>query len=158
MNRDMKHFEDRLEKDTFSKDEVAKLLHNEANFTEDLVKKNYKTEIEEVKTKLTETEGKLNGFLEKENNENLSSAFNKLNGNKSRLDDFKKLTGLTGAEAPEEIETKIVELKESGDYNFMFKKTDSQGPKPGEHVKTKVEPKKGLITPQFGINLFKKNK
>ena len=91
MNRDMKHFEDRLEKDTFSKDEVAKLLHNEANFTEDLVKKNYKTEIEEVNTKLTETEGKLNGFLEKENRwKSYHSAFNKLNGNKSEIGWFQE--------------------------------------------------------------------
>lgn len=143
MDRKLEDFLGRLDKDTYTKDDVAKLLHNEADFTESKVKKEYKdyvpkTELETLLTKTTEYEGKLKTYQEKEFNDRVSIAFRDVNGDKERRDDFIRLAGIDMGMDAEAIKTKAIELKETKKYDFLFKAGNSGGAQGQLHEKDKT--------------------
>ncbi len=163
MDRNINHFEDRLEKDTYSKDEVAKLLHNEADFTATKTKKEFdgmvsKDDYDALNTELTSVKEALAPYKEADFDKLASSEFEKLNGAPDRIGDFKTLANLKGDEDAETIAVKATELKKSGKYDFMFTNIDSGGIKTTTpHTLEQKKPIKGSIVPKVGSwNLFKK--
>ena len=163
IERTTEHFQDRLEKDSYSKEEVSKLLHSESQFTERLTKKSFdgfvsQDKFNEVQTSLNETKEALAPFQEKEWDKGLNSEFSKMNGNKDRIADFKSLANFDGSEDTQTINKRVIEMKDSKKYDFLFTQTNSKGNGFQEHGSgTPNGTIKGSITPKVGsFNFFKK--
>ena len=93
MTRDKQHFFQRLTKETYTKEEIAELLHNEANFTTEKVSKDNKKKNQIFKDELKELKTKLEAYdLEKKDN-NLLQKFKDMGGNTDKFETFKKLHG-----------------------------------------------------------------
>lgn len=156
-------FEQHLEKDEYSKSEVARMLNREADFTAKKATENMVTaeEFNSVNEELTMVRDELSPYKEKEFNDMVSSEFNKLNGDVSRTDDLIKITGINKDMTVEEVNENIASLKETGKYDFMFTNKSSGGA--GHQEENKNFDKKTVIkdfTPKssggFLNNLFKK--
>ena len=163
IERTVEHFGERLEKDSYSKDEVSKMLHSEAQFTERQTKKGFdgfvpQDKFNEVQTSLNETKEALAPFQKSEWDKGLNSEFSKMNGLKDRLDDFKSIAKFDGSEDSETINKKVIEMKESKKYDFLFSNSNSKGNGFQEHGSgTPNGTIKGSITPKVGsFNFFKK--
>ncbi len=164
MERDLKHFEGRLEKDDYSKEEVAKLLHSEAEFSTRSTKKEFEGFVSqethnELQTQINTLTEELTPYREAKFNDAISGAMTKFNGDNSRVDDFKKLGGFTGSETQEELEAKAMEMKESKKYSFLFPNNGSGGAGATQHQE-QIKKANGAITPKTGIldKLLNKNK
>ncbi len=166
--RNIKYFEDRLgsEKESYTPQEVAKLLHSEAEYTERTTKKGFEgyvpqEQYNDLQTKTNALETEIKPYREAEFNTTISTAFAKFNGNVERLDDLKKLGGFKGGESPEDVEKTITGLKDTGNYAFLFTENNSGGvnqPQPGKGKGDKAIVK-GDITPKVGgflDNIFTK--
>lgn len=160
--RDLQHFAGRLEKDSYSKEDVAKLLHSEAQFTAQKTRGEFadyvsRSEYDTITSANATLKAELAPYKEAEWNGHVSSAFADLNGNSERTADFIKLSGLSVGSTPEEIKAKAVELKESGNYEFLFKSVDS-GSAAANPATPVSAPAGGMIVPKTGLaqRLFKK--
>lgn len=118
--KDIQYFTERLEKDTYSKDEVAGLLNSEYEYTNRKATEN-KVDKEQFETISNE----LNTYKKQEFDRNLTSTFTKLNGINDRVDDFAKIAGITQDMKQEDIEAKVIELKDTHKYDFFFNKGES---------------------------------
>lgn len=165
MERNIEHFESRLPegKDTFTRDEVAKLQHSEAQFTERQIKKSYEgyipqDEYNSLQEKYNAKKEALAPYLEKDFNNNVGASLKKFNGSSERVDDFVKLAGIDMNTPMDEIEKKAQELKESGKYNDIFPTHNSNGATNIQHGTTAPKRIESSITPKTGLldKLFKK--
>lgn len=162
--RNVDYFETRLPegKDTFTREEVAKLQHSEAQFTERQVRKSFEgfvsqDEFNDLQTKYNGLNEELAPYKQAEFNKTIATTLSKFNGNTERVEDFVKLSGISMDTPMEEIELKATELKESGKYNDLFPSNGSGGVRINQHGSEKPTIK-GDITPKTGIldKLFKK--
>lgn len=165
MDRTLQHFEERLTKDTFTKDEVAKLLHNEAGFTAQQTRKEFdgfvsREDYDSINSQLSSVKSELAPYKEADFDKLATTEFSKLNGDTERFGDFKTLAGLTGTEDAEAVLAKATELKESGKYDFMFTKVDSGAAQEKHNIhNSPKQPTSGPITPKIGgYGLFKRKK
>lgn len=136
MAKDINFFTERLEKDTYSKEEVAGLLNSEHEYTNRKATENKvdKEQFEQVSTELQT-------YRQKEFDRNLTKTFTKLNGVKDRVNDFAKIAGITAEMKPEDIEAKVIEIKDTNKYDFFFNKGSS-----GKVANTQNTPKKVVST------------
>lgn len=161
--RNLEHFEGRLDKETYSKADVARLLHSEAQFTAQKTRGEFsehvsRAEFENLNSQLESAKGELAPFKEAEFKQTVGNSFAELNGNQERLDDVIKLAGIKQGTKPEEIKAAVVSIKESGKYDFLFNQANSGAPKPevkvqniaGTSVKADLVPKAGLAARLFG--------
>lgn len=165
MDRTKEHFVERLEKDEYTKEEVAGLLHSEAEFTARSATKNTvsREDYDNLQSELNSTNEKLNPYLEQDFNNKVSGAFTKLNGDSERVNDLVKLSGINRDMDDETINNTVIELKQSGKYDFLFKTEGSGGITHQEPEKPKKEK---LSTGNFQtpsgagrfFDMFKKNK
>lgn len=157
------HFVERLEKDSYSKEEVAGLLHSEAEFRTRTATKGMvgREEFDSVSNELSTAKEALGTYQEKEFNGIVSQEFTKLNGDASRQADLVKLAGLNKDMSSEEVAESIASFKEQGNYEFLFK-TTSSGIKTGEHTKEIKKSSYGEFQVPSGadkfLNMFKKKK
>ncbi len=163
MERNIEHFEQRLDKETYSNEEVAKMLHNEATFTASKTKKEFEgyvsaEDFQGATDKVNDLQTKLNPYVEAEHNQVVDKAFATLNGNADRVGDFKSIGGITPEMDNDAIVAKATELKESGKYDFMFNKVNSGGNKLPDAPSKPITKVNGAITPSTGLNWFKKKK
>lgn len=160
MERDINHFISRLDKESYNKEDVAKLLHNEAQFTEQKIKKDFdgympQESLNELQTKFNEVETQLNTYKQKEFNDNVSVALAGVNGISERSNDFITLAGLKGTESQEEITNKAIEFKESKKYDFLFSNNESgavrveHSTKPLGINNMEIAPKAGFLNKLF---------
>lgn len=63
----------------------------------------------------------VNEFKEKTFTEKLSNEFKNLNGNEARLDDFRKIAGLTQDASDKDIKKAVETFRENENYKFLFK-------------------------------------
>lgn len=157
--------ETRLEKDTYSKDEVAKLLQSEKEFTTRTATRGFvpESEFNTLQEQHNALEAEYAPIREEKANaefgETVSSTFSGLNGDVERQEDLIKLSGINKDMSQEEITTSITTLKDSGKYNFLFKETVDSGANTTEHIPmSKPVVKNGIVTPKTGLmdKLFKK--
>lgn len=129
---------ERLDKDTYSKDEVAGLIQAEKEYTTRTISKNMvaREDFDSISGELENTKAQLAPYKQKEFNEVVSSEFTKLNGNPEMVDDLVKISGLTMEDTPEIISEKIASIKETGKYdNFLFTKPQNSG---AGHANTQI--------------------
>lgn len=166
-NRNLEYFAGRLPegKETFTRDEVAGLVHSEAQFTERTLGETMvaKADFEALQTERDTATAELATFKNAEFTAGVGTEFAKLNGDVSRTDDLIKLGGITNDMTSEAVIEKIAEIKEGGKYNFLFTEHDPSGAitngQPAPEAPKKVS---GGIIPQSGegfwSTLFGKNK
>lgn len=146
-DKNLNYFTERLEKDTYSKEEVAGLLNSEYEYTNRKA-----TENKVDKNDYDVVANELSVYKQKEFDRNLTKTFTKLNGVKDRVNDFVKIAGITSEMKPEDIESKVIELKDSKQYDFFFNKGNSG--KVANTQNTPTQPGKVVIsnfTPKASI-------
>lgn len=142
-------YDQTITKDTYTKDEVKALAVKASEYAERNAKKGMVAETEYIKAN-----GELAAYKAKEFDENVSTSFKKLHGDKSRLEDVKKLSNVAVEDTPEQISEKITALKATGKYDFLFKKGNSGGVKETPPKVQKVS--KNVFSSQAGAGIFSK--
>lgn len=132
MAKDINFFAERLNKDTYSKEEVAGLLNSEYEYTNRKATENKvdKEQFEQVSTELQT-------YKKQEFDRNLTDTFTKLNGVKDRVGDFAKIAGITQDMKSEDIEAKVIEIKDTKKYDFFFNKGESGATPNTQNIPTK---------------------
>lgn len=163
MERNKDYFVNKLDKDTYTKDDVANLLFSEAEYTSRSVKKEYADYVSpdaynELEIALNATKEQLAPYKEQEFKQTISQSMQELNGDTSRVDDFIKLSGISQDMDIELIKAKTLEMKESKNYEFLFPTHNSGGTRHTQHTQEQIKTNNGPITPKMGLidSLFKK--
>lgn len=127
MDKTIESYLDRLDKETYTKEEVAKLNKAEAEFTQRNLSKDIvsKADYDALNEKYEASNKSLAVFEDEKFEDRLSTSFNKFNGDSDRTNDLVKLTGINKDMTDEEIDTTITSLKENAKYEFLFKQGDS---------------------------------
>lgn len=129
MDRNIEHFNERLDKETYTKDEVAGLLHNESQFTARISTKNMvsRDDFDSLQSQFNEASESLGKYQDNEFKAKIADEFKTLNGNVDRVDDLVKLTGINKDMSAEDITNSITSFKDKEEYGFLFNSSNSGG-------------------------------